>query len=232
MNIFNFNSKYDNLLEWKIDKILIKDDNKVTKIEFYNYIDRDIVQKLIKHLNTKEFNYCEEKNKYNNLFNIILAHDNKNISRHKYNKFNWDYINKEYIWDENLKNTMSVIEENELKNYNYYYFVDFCKVINHRWSNFLIKIYRNKCKNSDYSKIEITYWIKKNEYNLFFWDWANKMKGISEIINKLTRKINYRFDILNSNNDFSWKIDIKSKINEVLNLYDFQKKEKIIKILS
>ena len=232
MDTFNFNSKCNNLLEWKIDKISLKEDYKVTKIEFYNYIDRDKVPKLIKYLNTKEFRYCKEKKRLNNLFNILLAHNKKYISRNKYNKLNWDYINKEYIWSQNLKNSINIIKEKELQNYNFYYFVDFCKVITHRWSNFLIKIYRNTSKQKDFSKIEITYWIKKNEYNLFFWDWANKMKGISEIINKLTRKINYRFDILNSNNDFSWKIDIQSKINEILSLYDFQKQEKIIKILS
>jgi len=213
-----FNKKLINLLNWKIDKILIRD-SIVRKIEFYNYIKKSDVNRIIKYLNRKSFKYCEDKRKFNSIFNIILNENKKYISKNKYRKNNFDNINN---------NNIIIIKDNELDNYNYYYFVDFVKVLKHRNSNFLIKIYRNSSINKNFSKIEITYWIKKNNYNLYYWDWVNKLKGISEIINKISKN----FDFIGFNEDFSWKINIKEKIIEIISWYNKDKRKKIINLLN
>jgi len=212
-----FNNKLNNLLNWKIDKIKIVEGS-IRKIEVYNYIKRCDINKIIKFLNRKSFKYCENKSKFNNIFNIILNENEKYISRDKYKKNNF----------ENNWNRINIIEEDKLIDYNFYYFVDFVKVISHRNSNFLIKIYRNQSKNKDFSKVEITYWIKKNNYNLFYWDWVNKLKWISEIINRINKNI----DFIGFGEDFSRKINIKEKIVEIINWYDENKRKKIINLLN
>lgn len=199
---FKFNKKLSNLLNWRFDKIVIED-NVVRKLEVYNYIKRSDVDKLIKFLNTKQFKYCSNSKEFNKIFNIILNQNNK-------------YINGKWlIFD-------------DVSDIKYYYYVDFVKVISNRWSNFLIKIYRNISQNKDFSKIEITYWRKKNRYNLFYGDWINKLKWISEIINKIEK----RFDLIGFNEDFSWNIDIKWTIFEILWWYDDEKKYKVVDLLS
>jgi len=200
------NKKLFNLFDWKFDKVSSEEDEKgfkVTKLEVYNYIRYKDVDKLIKFLNTKQFNYCEDKSKYNSIFNIILGHNWKNIRKWK------------------------ILKDYELSDWRYYK-VLFIKVLNHRWSNFLLKIYWNASENKDFAKIEITYWIKKNNYNLFYWDWANKLKWIAEVINKINKK----FEMIWFDEDFSWKINIKKKICKFLKKYDFNRRDKIIKILS
>lgn len=199
---FVFNTKLNNLINWKIDKIVIES-GEVRKLEFYNYIKRSDVGKLIKFLNTKSFKFCDNTKEFNKIFNVILGQNRKHI--------NW----RGEIYED--------IEERR-----YYYYVDFVKVVNNRWSNFLLKIYRNKSKNKDFSKIEITYWRKKNGYNLYYGDWINKMKGISELINKISKK----FEMVWYDEDFSWWIDIKSKIFEIINWYDQKKKEKVTRLLT
>lgn len=199
---FEFNKKLSNLLNWKFDKIVIEDDV-VRKLEVYNYIKRNDVDKLIKFLNTKQFKYCDDSKEFNKIFNIILNQNNK-------------YINGKWLIFDDV---------NDVK---YYYYVDFVKVINNRWSNFLIKIYRNISQNKDFSKIEITYWRKKNWYNLYYGDWINKLKWISEIINKIEK----RFDLIGFNEDFSWNIDIKWKIFDILWWYEDKKKYKVVNLLS
>lgn len=199
---FKFNKKLSNLLNWRFDKIVIED-NVVRKLEVYNYIKRSDVDKLIKFLNTKQFKYCSNSKEFNKIFNIILNQNNK-------------YINGKWlIFD-------------DVSDIKYYYYVDFVKVISNRWSNFLIKIYRNMSQNKDFSKIEITYWRKKNRYNLFYGDWINKLKWISEIINKIEK----RFDLIGFNEDFSWNIDIKWKIFDILWWYEDEKKYKVVDLLS
>lgn len=200
---FKFNKKLSKLLNWKFDKVLINENNEVRKLEVYNYIKRSDVNKLIKYLNTKQFKYCDNTWKFNKIFNVILNQNNKYIT------WKWQIL-------ENLENVK------------YYYYVDFVKVIQNRWSNFLIKIYTNVSQNKDFSKIEITYWIKKNWYNLYYGDWINKLKWISEIINKIEKK----FDVIGFNEDFSWKIDIKWQIFDIINKYDILKKQKALKLLS
>jgi len=198
---FKFNKKLSNLLSWKFDKVVI-DDNQVRKLEIYNYIKRSDVNKLIKFLNTKQFKYCDDSKEFNKIFNIILNQNQK-------------YINGKWLIFDDV---------NDVK---YYYYVDFVKVINNRWSNFLIKIYRNISQNKDFSKIEITYWRKKNKYNLFYGDWVNKLKWISEIINKIQK----RFDLIGFNEDFSWNINIQEQIFKIISWYNDLQKNKVVNLL-
>lgn len=198
---FKFNKKLSNLLSWKFDKVVI-DDNQVRKLEVYNYIKRSDVSKLIKFLNTKQFKYCDDSKEFNKIFNIILNQNQK-------------YINGKWLIFDDV---------NDVK---YYYYVDFVKVINNRWSNFLIKIYRNISQNKDFSKIEITYWRKKNKYNLFYGDWVNKLKWISEIINKIQK----RFDLIGFNEDFSWNINIEEQIFKIISWYNDLQKNKVVNLL-
>jgi hypothetical protein len=199
---FKFNKKLSNLLSWKFDKVVI-DDNQVRKLEIYNYIKRSDVSKLIKFLNTKQFKYCDDSKEFNKIFNIILNQNQK-------------YINGKWL----------ILDD--ISDVKYYYYVDFVKVINNRWSNFLIKIYRNISQNKDFSKIEITYWRKKNKYNLFYGDWCNKLKWISEIINKIQK----RFDLIGFNEDFSWNINIEEQIFKIISWYNDLQKNKVFNLLS
>jgi hypothetical protein len=193
--------KFKNLIHWKFDKITLEW-NEVRKIEVYNYINRDDVQKIIKFFNRKSFHRSSDTTKFHSIFNIILHHE-------------WKHTHKnEVLWD--------------IQGQKYYYFVDFAKVLCHRGSYFLVKIYRNKSQDKAFSKIEITYWRKKNKYNLFYADWASKLKGMAEIINS----IESQFDFLGYVEDFSGKQDIYETIVSILDMYDSKKKEKFMKILA
>lgn len=201
MPILN-HKKFTNLLNWKFDKTTIND-SKVKKIEVYNYIPRKEVPKLIKYFNRKTFHRTDDSKNFHSVFNIILSHE-------------WEHIYKNEIITDTLRD------------HKYYYFVDFARVLSHRWSNFLIKIYRNKAQNKNFSKVEITYWRHKWNYNLSYWDWASRIKGIAEVINLIEKRVKP----IGFAEDFSKKQDIRDTISLLVNQYSWNKQEKLIKLLS
>lgn len=187
---------------WKFDKLTYsKESQKVSKIEIYNYIKREKVEKLVKHLNTKKYKYTNDFTKIPNIFSVLLSKENKHTS--------WQW---------------KIIED--ITNEKYYYYIDFVKALVHRWSVFLIKIYRNKSQNKDFSKIEISYYFNNNsKYNLYYWTWINSLKAINEIIKRLSNN----FDFLWYWEDYSQKIDFLTWIAKILRIYPKNKIEKILK---
>lgn len=205
MNI-NLSNKFSYISSWKLDKIVSNEKNIITKIEIYNYFKRKNIKKIIKYLNTKKFNYLIEKKDFPRLFNILLSQNNKHIT--------WKW---------------KILDNNNLPKF--YYFVDFIKVLNHRWRPVLLKIYRNKSKQKDFSKIELTYYQHKKNYNLYFLDWLNWLKWINEIIKKISTKFNFLW----YEEDFSQKIEFNNFLNNILeNKTKSNKsyKNKILEILS
>lgn len=193
--------KFNNLLSRKVDKYTLNNKN-VSKIEVYNYISRIDTLRLIKLFKRKSFHWTEDSSTFHPIFNIILAQEGEHIANN------------------------SILPPWPLPKY--YYHVDFARVLIHRGSTFLIKIYRNKCRNKEFSKIEITYGRHKNSYNLSYWDWAGRIKGITEVINMLHKHITP----IGFTEDFSWWHDIYKKVSEFINDYEPKKQEKLIKMLS
>jgi len=202
INTLNNSKNLDCIKNWKFDKLVYsKDSQKISKIEIYNYIKREQVLKLLKHLSTKKYKYTNDYKKIPNIFSVLLSKENK------YTSWQWKIIE-------------------DISNEKYYYYIDFVKVLVHRWSVFLIKIYRNKSQNKDFSKIEISYYFNNNsKYNLYYWTWINSLKAINEII----KRISYNFDFLWYREDYSQKIDFLTWIAKLLRIYPKEKIQKILK---
>lgn len=174
------------------DKVIYSDKtNIIRKMEIYNYIPRKNINNIIKYLNTKQFKFLENKKDFPKIFNILLSQNNKHI--------NWKWV---------------ILNENFLPKYHYY--VDYVKVLNHRWRPILIKIYRNKSQNREYSKIEITYSYFKKSYNLYFLDFLNALKWMNELLKKISKKIQYYE--LEEEMDFSKRINFDKFLEFILTL--------------
>ncbi|MDD3793291.1 MAG: hypothetical protein PHI37_00565 [Candidatus Gracilibacteria bacterium] len=187
---------------WKFDKLTYsKDSQKVSKIEIYNYIKRENVEKLLKHLQTKKYKYTTDFKIIPNIFSVLLSKENKYTSGQG-----------------------KIIED--ITKEKYYYYIDFVKALIHRGSIFLIKIYRNKSQNKDFSKIEISYYYNNNsKYNLYYGTWINSLKAINEIIKRLS----YNFEFVGYHEDYSQKIDFLTGIAKLLGIYPKEKIQKILK---
>lgn len=200
-------NQFNLINKWKFDKIIIQNKtNIIKKIEIYNYFNRNNIKKLIAFLNTKQFKYFENSSDFPRLFNILLSKNNKHIT------WKWKILDNNYLPK-------------------YYYFVDFIKVLNHRWRPILLKIYRNKSQNKNFAKIELTYIPYKKNYNLYFLDWLNWLKWINEIIKKLNKRFNFIWYL----EDYSKQIKLDTFLNKVIeNKTKSNKsyKNKILEILS
>lgn len=200
----DYSNNFNHIKNWKLDKTVEKE--KVTKIEVYNYINRCDVKNIIKFLNTKKFKYYYDTKSFFKLCNVMLNLNNKHIS-----------------WQWNILDSFNLPK--------YYYYVDFVKVLNHRWRPLLLKIYRNESCKKQFSKIEITYFHFKKWYNLYFLDWLNSFKSINEII----KKINKRFQFIWYDEDFSLQQKFDDFIIKMINKktkHNKSYKNKIIQILN
>lgn len=193
LNLFpKYLEKFNCLNNWRFDKVLIEHDtNIVRKIEVYNYFNRDDLDKIINFLKTKQFKYYTKDtfwtNVFPDLFYILLSKENH------YTNWKWKKL-----------------ELDDLPRY--YYYIEWSKVLNHRKRPVYIKIYRNISCNKNFSKLEISYYYHRKNYNIFFLDWINWLKGICEIINKLENKI----DFIGFKEDFSMKIPFRLFFNKLL----------------
>lgn len=189
--------------KWKFDKLVYLNKNeKVSKIEIYNYFDRKNLKKLIKHLQTKRYKYTVDNKKIPQIFSILLSKDKKHTTGQ------WKIVE-------------------DISNKKYYYYVDFVKAIVHRGSVYLIKIYRNESIKSSFSKIELSYYYNDNsKYNLYYWTWVNSLKWLNEIIKRLSNKT----DFIWYDEDFSKKIDFFQGILNLLSIYQKNKIKKILKL--
>lgn len=208
-------NKFYNKNDWKFDKFLINEKWEVSKMEIYTYFPRKQLSEILKYFQSNKFKReCigsynddfwyggEEIRKFAPIFNIILGHHESIIHRNK-RLPEWSTLPK------------------------YYYYVDFAWVLNHRWTKFLVKIYRNKSGNKPFSKIEITYWRYKDNYHLFYGDWANKLKWMFEVMKKIQKKLTI-FGFLE---DFSGKMNIFETVSWYITTLNEQQKKKICKIL-
>lgn len=194
--------RFANLLNWRIDKYVI---NKwiVSKIEIYNYFSYIDAQKIIKIFQRKDYKWTNDTSKFHPIFNVIRAHE-------------WCYIANNKVIPPWI-----ILPK-------YYYHVLFARVLVHRGSHFLVKIYHNKSQAKNFVKMEITYARYKNLYNLSYWDWASRIKWISEVINNLQRFITP----IGFSEDFSGGNDILRICNDFMASYDTLKRKKIISLLS
>lgn len=199
INTLNTSNSLEFIKKWKFDKLVYLNKNeKVSKIEIYNYIDRDNLKKLIKHLQTKRYKYTSDNKIMPKIFSILLSKNKKHTS------WQWKIIK-------------------DISNTKYYYYVDFVKAIVHRGSIFLIKIYRNESIKSSFSKIELSYYYNDNsKYNLYYWTWVNSLKWLNEIIKRLS----YKFDFIWYDEDFSKKIDFFQWMWKILSIYPKNKIKK------
>gem|GEM_PF-4360490 len=81
INTLNNSKNLDCIKNWKFDKLVYsKDSQKISKIEIYNYIKREQVLKLLKHLSTKKYKYTNDYKKIPNIFSVLLSKENKYTS--------------------------------------------------------------------------------------------------------------------------------------------------------
>lgn len=190
-----------------VDKLVFDSKNKkvVSKVEFYSYFGLENLEKLINFLK-KSFIFETNTKNFPKIMNPILNME------WKYSLWNGKIINK---------------SETHLK---HYYYNEFSRVIIHRKTPYLIRIYRQYKNHINYFKLEITYCKHNKGYNSQFRDIVYKVKWINEIIKKIESFANpiSRSEI----DDYSWKIQYSEFIKIASSNFDTNKKIELESLLN